>query len=57
MNKKFYSKNHYKVGNVKFTLDHDGLEQAIDYAAICLLEVDCIRNGEFTETVWPFPSK
>ena len=57
MKKKFYSKNHYKVGNVKFTLDHDGLEQAIDYAAICGLEVDCIRNGQFTETVWPLLSK
>ena len=51
MNKEHYAKNHYKVGNIKFTLDSDGLEQATDYAAICGWTVYCIRNGEFTKTV------
>lgn len=45
MSKAYYSKNHYKVGNVKFTLDLDGLEQAIDYALICKLDIECVRNG------------
>jgi hypothetical protein len=52
MDKNYYSKNHYKVGGVKFTLDHDGLEQAIDYAFITKMDVECIRNGEFTEIVF-----
>ena len=51
MRNEYYQNNHYKVGNVKFTLDHDGLEQAIDCAHICRLDVECIRNRQMVDIV------